>query len=119
MGSSSERIPEKLAIMKAASEDAEQIRHLIRDSWVKTMNDTLGIPAEELEEVFQESMSDAGLVRLQEDLIHPPEGRSTFVAKDGTKVLGVCIVERGANEKGENELDVLHVLPGQTARGIG
>ena len=116
---SGEKIPEKYSIIRAAPEDADQIRHLIRDSWVKTMSETLDVPSARLEELFQYEMTDEALLERQESLAHPPEGRSAFVAKAGPKVLGVCIVQRRANESGENELALLHVLPGKTALGIG
>ncbi len=119
MPNSGEKIPERYSISVATSEDAEQIRQLVHDSWIKTMSEALEVAPEQLEDQFKDAMTNEGLTRSQENLANPPEGRTTLVAKDGTKVIGVCTVQQRANEAGENELDVLHVLPGQTARGIG
>src|SRR3989338_4784616 len=119
MNGSGEVIPERYSIEVATPEDADQIRRLIRDSWVKTVGEVLGVAPERLQEVFEPSMSDEGLRKRKENLAHPPKGMYTFVAKDGARVLGVCIVQRHANESGENELSILHVAPGQTWLGIG
>jgi len=119
MAPSSEQIQEKYPAMLATPEDADQIRRLIRDSWVKNIGEVLGVAPERLEELFEPSMSDEGLKKRKGDLAHPPKGMYTFVAKEGTKVVGVCIVQRQANESGENELASLHVAPGRMGLGIG
>lgn len=119
MSESSENIPEHYEIVRATSEDTEQIRQLTHDSWIKTISDTLLVPAERLEEHLEAMMTDEALKQWRESLAHPPEGYTTLVAKAGAKVFGVCTVRQHANDKGENELVAIHVLAGKTESGIG
>jgi GNAT superfamily N-acetyltransferase len=106
-----EGIPQKFSIVEATPEDQKQIQALTRESWIKTMSETLGGSRERWEEAFDGPFEPSP---RPQDLV-----RRTFVAKDGDTVLGVCVVLRNANERGENELLVLHVLPGKTAAGVG
>jgi len=61
MRDSGEKIPEPYPAEKATPEDAEQIRQLIHDSWIKTMSERLGVPPERLEEHLEKSMTDEAL----------------------------------------------------------
>jgi ribosomal protein S18 acetylase RimI-like enzyme len=106
---------ERISIVPAVPEDAPGIFEVQYQTWKATYpNERAGVTLADIEERFREK--EQRIARAAEHVAHPREGQSTFVAKEGARVIGIIRVEAG---EGHNELVMLYVLPEMQGRGVG
>ncbi len=88
-----------------------------REAWITTYaNQEYNITPEDIEYRFEAKATPEEMQKSRERLAHPKPGEKWYVAKDGTLVVGFCLV---INNEGRNKLSSLYVLPRYQGRGIG
>jgi len=104
-------------IREAKPDDAEAMRDVQRRTWLATYpNEAYGITKEDIEARFDPDpkRAEERRVRYRQLICTPPF--HSWVALEGTDVIGFCIAER--NEQ-ENVIGALYVLPEFQNRGAG
>lgn len=104
-------------IREAVPDDAEAMRDVQRRTWLATYpNEAYGITKEDIEARFDldPKRAEERRERYRQLICTPPF--HSWVALEGTVVIGFCIVERGEQE---NVIGALYVLPEFQHRGAG
>ena len=104
-------------IREAVPDDAEAMRDVQRRTWLATYpNEAYGITKEDIEARFREDpeTTEGRRERRRQRMCTPPF--HSWVALEGTVVIGFCIVER---DEQENVVGALYVLPEFQNRGAG
>ncbi len=106
-----------IKIVKAAPEDTLGIQEVFYKTWLATYpNHELGITVEDIDVFFKNRTDPSEIERRAYQISHLPQNESFLVAKEESKVVGVCrLVIR--NEY--NQLQAIYVLPEYQGRGIG
>ncbi len=106
-----------IQITKAIPDDAEGIKNVQYCTWIATYpNDEAGISIDDVEDRFKDRLTPEAIQKQRDKLANPGEGISVFVAKDGTKVVGVCAVEAAPSH---NQLNMLYVQTEYQGKKIG
>lgn len=107
----------EIKVLPAMPEDVRGIAEVFYRTWLATYpNEEAGITTEDIEDRFKNAFTEDGLAKRAEGIVHPAEGISLFLAKDGDKVVGVCSI---ANYPDKNQLQAIYVLPEYQGKGIG
>ena len=107
----------QIKIVPATSEDVRGATEVYYKTWLATYpNEVAGVTTEDVETQFKGAFTPDGLAERTERMVHPPENRSFFLAKDGDKVVGVCSVTRHPDK---NQLQSIYVLPEYQRKGVG
>lgn len=107
-----------IKIGKAKPEDIYQIRSVQRETWIATYpNEKLGITRADIESRFASDNTAEGRQRMEKrkKMLNSPTSK-TWVAKDGTKIVGYCAAEK--SNLG-NRIQALYLLPSYHGKGIG
>ena len=107
-----------ITIEKSKSEDVEDINNVYYETWIDTYpNKELGVTVEDIKDSFEESFSEDYLKSVREKIQTADENNKLYLsAKDGEKIIGVCMVK---TEDDINILQTLYVLPEYQGKGIG
>jgi ribosomal protein S18 acetylase RimI-like enzyme len=117
MENSLESKDKKITVSVATIDDVNGIQKVFHDTWLKTYpNEEFGITVDDIEDKFSDRFTEEGIKKATEKIINPLEGSTTFVAKEGDTVVGVC---RILISRKENRLGALYVLPDSQKKGIG
>lgn len=107
----------QIKIAPATPEDVRGATEVYYKTWLATFpNEEAGITVDDIEHNFKDAFTDEGLAKRTERMVHPAEGNSFFLAKEGDKVIGVCTV---ASLAGKNQLQSIYVLPEYQGQGVG
>ena len=107
----------KITISIATARDAEGMGKVFYKTWLATYpNEEFGITVDDIEDRFQDRSTKEGIKKASERISNPPEGSTTFVAKEGDMIVGVCKIL--VSEKG-NRIGAIYVLPDYQGWGIG
>lgn len=109
--------PKQIEVAKATPEDVRGIQEVYYQTWLATYpNEEIGITEEDIEDKFRDRFSEDALHRSAEHLLHPSEGETILLAKEGGRVVGVC---RAIVRPEINQLQTIYVLPEYQGRGVG
>lgn len=106
-----------IEVRDATVEDVEQIRHVLKTTWLATYpNEELGITKEDIEQRFNDSTPEARerLTKWKQNINTKPD-QHEWVVKSGDQVIGWCLARKG----GENHIQTLYVLPEFQGKGVG
>lgn len=102
-------------IQPASSDDANGIALVQEKTWLATYpNEKYGVTEEDIRS--KNFLSEEKIQRWKESIEHQNEQNHTFVAKQGDKVVGFCVVNKD-NEY--NIVNALYVLPELQGQGLG
>ena len=106
---------ENLTIAIASAEDASSIRQVQHDTWIDTYpNEELGL-TEELIRDRVASLTGPKKVKSLEEALRL-ENQRTWVAKDGSRIVGYCTAEKKPDI---NRLGAIYILPEYQNKHIG
>jgi len=115
-----EQKPESKAlveIVEAAPEDVRGMQEVYQETWLDTYPDEeAGITREDIEDFHKDILSEKRLAERAEQVAHPKEGHTILLAKEGSKVVGVCYLITSGEQ---NRLRSLYVRPGYQGKGVG
>ncbi len=114
---SKENIGSEIVITPASPDDVLGMQDVFHKAWRATYpNVEYGITVEDIDERYKNRFDEERLAKRREQMINPPTGEQTFVARDGNLVVGVC---RVINQPDKNQLQALYILPEYQGKGIG
>ena len=117
MENSQENNDKKIIISTATAQDAEGMGKVFYKTWLATYpNKEIGITFDDIEDKFKNSFTEEGIKKTSEKITNPPEGKFTFLAKEGNVVVGVCVI---LVSEQENRIGAIYVLPEYQGKGIG
>lgn len=106
-----------ISIRKARIEDTEAIRDVQYRTWLETYpNETYGITRKDITDFFFEPPEIAAERRARRQQAINTAPRHSWVALDGEKVIGFCIIRKDGQE---NLIQALYVLPSYQGKGVG
>ncbi len=98
-------------------EDVLDMKEVFYTTWLATYpNENTGITVQDIEHRFRDYFTSESIEEAKEKIATIPENESFLVAKEHTKVVGVCRIVRSETE---NRLQAIYVLPDYQGRGIG
>lgn len=107
----------QIKIGPVTPEDVRGATEVYYKTWLATYpNEAAGITADDIEDNFKDAFTDEGLAKRADRMVHPAEGISFFLAKDGDKVIGVC---SAVSRPDKNQLQSIYILPEYQGKGIG
>lgn len=107
----------EITISIAKAQDAEGMGKIFYKTWLATYpNEEVGITVDDIEDRFKDRFTEEGIKKESEKIANPPEGSTTFVAKEGGAIVGVC---RILVSEQENRIGAIYVLPEYQGKGIG
>jgi ribosomal protein S18 acetylase RimI-like enzyme len=111
-----EKTPE-IRIAPADPEDAQGMAEVFYKTWLATYpNKKAGITTDDIEDRFKDSFTEESLAKRAERIAIPREGETSFLAKDGDRIVGVCHIVRHPDK---NELQAIYILPEYQGKGVG
>lgn len=117
MENGQENIEKKITISIATPQDAEGMVKVFYKTWLATYpNEEVGITVDDIEDRFKERFTEESIKKASEKIANPPEGSTTFIAKEGDIIVGVC---RILVSEQENRIGAIYVLPEYQGKGIG
>jgi len=117
MENSKENMEKKITISIATPQDAEGVDKVFYKTWLVTYpNEEAGITVDDIEDRFKDRLTEEGVKKASEKIANPPEGSTTFIAKEGDMIVGVC---RIIVSEQENRIGAIYVLPEHQGKGIG
>ena len=117
MENSQENKEKKITISIATAQDAEGMGKVFYKTWLATYpNKEVGITIDDIEDRFKDRFTEESLKKAGEKITNPPEGSTTFLAKEGDTIVGVC---RILVSEQENRIGAIYVLPEYQGKGIG
>src|ERR1700676_342018 len=100
------RKSESVYIKVATADDAWGVQEVLYQAWLATYpNVEHGVSVEDIEDRFSNRHEPERIARRAQMLTQPDEGVTRLIAKDGSLVVGVCIVRQADDH---NELQVLY-----------
>ena len=107
----------KIKILNAKPEDVRGIADVAYKTWLATYpNKKYRITAADIKYMYRNRNKKEDLSKRKEDILHPKKGVKRFVAKDGSKIVGICGI---IVDKKKNQLKSIYVLPKYQGSGIG
>jgi ribosomal protein S18 acetylase RimI-like enzyme len=107
---------EKIKITFATPQDAKGVQEVFYRTWLATYpNEEFGITVDDIEDRYKNSFTDEGLKKRVEKIVNPSKGEKLFLAKDGEKIIGLCIIKC----LDKNQLQAIYILPEHQGKGIG
>jgi len=107
----------EIKITEAQAEDAEGMQDVFYYAWLTTYpNEEYGVTRDDVEDHFKDRHDAARLEKRRESIRAPDPHRRILVAKDKSKVVGLC---RAAVSDDRNEIDAIYVLPEYQGKGVG
>ena len=104
-------------IREALPDDYDAMRDVQRHTWVVTYpNEAYGITKEDIEARFREDPETAGEKRERRRQSVCTAPFHSWVALEGTAIIGFCTVKQDVHE---NLLQALYVLPDSQSKGVG
>ncbi|MEO8581762.1 MAG: GNAT family N-acetyltransferase [Patescibacteria group bacterium] len=104
-----------ISIQLASSEDAQPIRLVQHDTWIKTYpNEQLGITLQAIQKRVSKNFSPESIKKMEETIADVD--KRTWVAKDDLKVIGYCTV---AKNKDINHLEAIYIFPEYHGINVG
>ncbi len=98
-------------------EDAEGMQDVFYYAWLATYpNEEYGVTRDDVEDRFKDRHDEARLEKRREALRAPGPNQKIFVAKDGSKVVGLC---RAVISGERNEIGAIYIVPEYQGKGIG
>jgi ribosomal protein S18 acetylase RimI-like enzyme len=111
------KIERNITISVATLADVEGIQKVFYNTWLNTYpNIEAGVTVDDIKDRFKDRFTEEGLQEAKERISKPPGGSTTFVAKEGNEIVGVC---RILVLKKENRIAAIYVLPEHQKKGIG
>lgn len=106
-----------IEIVKAKLEDAKDMQEVFYQTWLATYpNKEAGITVEDIEDQFKGRNSEEKIIKRRDWISNPSNGTGILVAKEGSRVVGLCVIIK---HKDENQLKTIYILPEYQRRGIG
>jgi len=107
----------KIKILRAKPEDVRGIAEVAYKTWLATYpNKKYRITVADIKYMYRNRNKKEDLSKRREDILHPKKGVKRFVAKDGSKIVGICGI---IVDTDKNQLKSIYVLPEYQGRGIG
>jgi ribosomal protein S18 acetylase RimI-like enzyme len=107
----------EIKITDARVEDVEGMQDVFYHSWLDTYpNQEYGITRDDIEYRFRDRHGAERLEKRRAEIRAQDQNRKFIVAKDGTKVVGLC---RASKTDEKNQLDAIYLLPEYQGKGIG
>lgn len=106
-----------IQITPAEVRDVHDIQDVFYKTWLTTYpNKQYGISEEDIEDRFKDRYAEERLAKRRGDLEKASVDRKIFVARDGSRVVGLCRVEKHPEH---NQLSAMYVLPEYQGKGLG
>ena len=106
-----------IRISIAKAEDSRAVSEVFYRTWLVTYpNKEYGITVDDVEDRFKERHYPESIQKRLNRISHPPKGETLLVAKEGSKVIGIC---RTAIKEEKNQLQAIYILPEYQGKGIG
>jgi len=107
----------KIKILRAKPEDVRGIAEVAYKTWLATYpNKKYRITEADIKYMYRNRNKKEDLSKRREDILHPKKGVKRFVAKDGSKIVGICGI---IVDTDKNQLKSIYVLSEYQGRGIG
>ena len=105
------------SITSATSDDALGIQEVFYKTWLDTYpNNEAGITVEDIEDMFKNAFTEETIQKRKEQIRNPKDGVIMLIAKDGSKVVGLCVLVK---REDKNQLQAIYVLPEYQGKRIG
>ncbi len=106
-----------IQVVPAKPEDARDLQEVFYKTWLNTYpNKEFGITVDDIEFFYKDAFSAKTIAERAEKLALLPNNMKVFVAKEGTKTVGLSRVTLHPNK---NQLQAIYILPSYQKKGIG
>lgn len=107
----------KIEIDTPHPEDALGAQMVFYHTWLDTYpNKKLNISTDDIKNRFTDRLTDDGIAKMAEQILHPKPNTLFLVARNGKDIIGVCRLKK--DEK-NNELGAIYVLPEYQGMKVG
>lgn len=116
-GHTPESGPQEVEISPAKPEDARALQEVFYQTWLATYpNEEEGITEEDVEDRYKDRNSEEKTKEREKRIQDLPSTTKYFVARQGEKIIGLCLAEK---QEGCNQLKAIYVLPEFQGKGLG
>ena len=107
----------RIQIFAAAPNDVRGMQEVLYRTWLATYPDEkTGITVDDIEDRYTNAFTEESLKGGADIVANPRKGETRLVAKEGDRVVGVCLV---IEREDANQLQAIYVLPEYQRRGVG